>query len=108
MYIRPAIGNKARKVLGGRSYQRYDPVYLKRACAAVARGESIRSASERFAVLRSTIQDHLKKIPERRDSKPGRRTVLTENEEKKLVDGILKCCDWGISLSIRIIKQVVQ
>lgn len=62
------------------TYQAYNRKYLEAACEAVRKGESIRRASEMYAVLRSTIQDPLKKTEERKDSKPGRRTVFTEEK----------------------------
>ncbi len=101
-------GKSEKKKIGGRSYQGYNRKYLESACAAVRKGESIRRASEMYAVPRSTIQDHLKKRPEKKDSKPGRRTVFTDEEERILTAGILRCCDWGVSLPKRSICDIIE
>lgn len=99
---------KCRRVLGGRPYQRYHPDLLVEACAAAKSGESIRSVSERLGVPRSTIQDYLKKTEEQKQRKPGRQPVLSNAEEKMLVDGIIRCSDWGVSLPLKSLGQIVQ
>lgn len=49
--------------VGGRAYCNYNPIYLKNALEEIRKGKiSIRQASEKYAVPRTTLQDRMKEI----------------------------------------------
>lgn len=95
------------KKVGGRLYQNYNPGAIKNAVDAVRyKKMSLRRASEAFGVPKSTISDHLNsKEPIK---KCGGQTVLNTNEENLLVEGLLKCSEWGFPMKCRDIQLVVQ
>lgn len=63
----------------------------------VRQGISIAEASRKYHVPESTIR--AKKLRLYADKKPGPATVLSEKEEKDLVDWIFYCCKRGFSVS---------
>lgn len=95
-----------KKKIGPEGNRNYNLEYLKRAVIAVKRGQlSIRGASEQFAVPFSTLRRWVKE-PDL--LKYGGQTALTEAEEKKLVEGLLTCANWGFPLQIRDVQDVVK
>jgi len=59
----------------------YEPEHARAALAEIANGMSVRQASLKFNVPRTTLQDLKRGIYEL-DSKPGRSSVLTRDEEQ--------------------------
>ncbi|XP_022177641.1 uncharacterized protein LOC111038724 [Myzus persicae] len=67
---------------------------------------SIRRASEAFGIPKSTLCDHLNTKTIIR--KPGGQTILSTDEESRLVEGLLKCSEWGFPMKCRDIQLVVK
>jgi len=94
------------KTVGGCSYQNYDYNIIKNAVNAVRyKKMSIRRASEAFGIPKSTLCDHLNTKTIIR--KPGGQTILSTDEESRLVEGLLKCSEWGFPMKCRDIQLVV-
>ena len=65
---------------------------LHRAKIAVIKdGKSLRVAAERYHIPKSTLYDYIKKKPSR--SRVGRPPVLSEEEERTVVDTLLYFAD---------------
>jgi len=98
------------KLLGSSGYQNYSDETLQRALKEVSANKcSVREASRKFGVPKSTLSDHLK--ASRKGIKllsPGGQPVLTEMEENVLVDGLILCAEWGYPLHASDVKDVVQ
>lgn len=69
----------------------YDPVFMERALAAVTNGRMSIKACEMYAVPYTTLQR--KYCAGERSLKIGGQPVLSEIEERKLVDCLLLCVD---------------
>lgn len=55
---------------------------------------------------KSTICDHLN--TKKSSEKHGGQTVLSIDEETNLVEGLLKCSEWGFPMKCRDIQLVVK
>lgn len=98
-----------KKVLGGRQYQRYSTEKVNEALKSIRDGMSIRKAAEKFGIPKSTLQEHTKKHKKCIEiRKPGGQPVLSTSEEEKLVEGLMKCAEWGFPLRPREVAIVVQ
>lgn len=73
--------------------KKYDPDSIKKALQAIENGMSQRLAAKTYQVPRTTIIYQIKN-PDH-NSRPGPSTVMTEKEEKLLVDWIDICCRKG-------------
>jgi len=67
---------------------------------------SIRRASEAFGIPKSTLCDHLN--TKTLIKKPGGQPILNTDEESRLVEGLLKCSEWGFPMKCRDIQLVVK
>lgn len=95
-----------KKPLGTRPYSNYNKNYMLRALQAVKTKQlSIRQASERYAVPKSTLAYKVKNLHE---LKPGRQPVLNTQEEKHLVEGIIQCAEWGFPLTQVDVRLIVK
>ena len=71
---------------------------IRKAIEAVKRGTSVRDAANKFKVAKSTLHYRLT-TPTRQ--RPGRKTVLTVQEEQCIVDFILRNATKGVPLTQR-------
>jgi len=70
---------------------------------------TISRASEKFGVPKSTICNHVKALSDNKKiNNPGGQTVLSHDEEKNLVIGLIKCGEWGFPLKCRDIQLAVK
>jgi len=88
--------NYKRKI-GGRAMNTCDPERLKKAATAVSKGYSIRKASEKFGVKRSTLSDYLLR---KHQSKQGEQTILSGSVECTMVERLQICANWGFPLTL--------
>lgn len=96
-----------KKTVGGRSYQNYGLNIIKNAVDAVrSKKMSIRRASEAFGIPKSTKCDHLNSKTTLKKS--GGQPIINTDEESRLVEGLLKCSEWGFPLKCRDIQLVVK
>lgn len=94
-----------KKKLGPSSKRNYDPKYIENAKKAVRQGMSIRRASEMFGVPYATLNDH---ISGRHPRSYGGQTVLSNAEEKCLVEGLALCAEWGFPQRRTDVRNMVQ
>ena len=81
---------------------------MQRAVAAVEKqGESLRHASEKYGVPRSTLHDHITGKVEH-GSKPGRGSYLSSAEEEEIVSFLIKCARIGYPHTRKQIMALVQ
>jgi len=81
---------------------------MQRAVAAVEKqGESLRHASEKYGVPRSTLHDHITGKVEH-GSKPGRGSYLSSAEEEEIVSFLIKCARIGYPHTHKQIMALVQ
>ncbi|CAH2090565.1 unnamed protein product [Euphydryas editha] len=73
--------------------KKYTEEDILKAIEEVQNGMPKKAAATKFGVPRATIQFRLSSLFVK--SKPGPNTVLTEDEEKVLVDWIITCCKKG-------------
>lgn len=100
------MGSIYKKNVGGRNYQNYKVESLENAVKDVKMGKlSLRVASERYGVPKSTISD---KIKEMHSTKMRGQTVLSALEEEKIVCSINTAAEWGFPLSEFDIRLIVQ
>lgn len=90
----------------GKQNKRYRPEYLQAAILAVKAGKlSIRKASETYAIPYTTLNEALKRPTTK---KYGGQTVLSAEEEKRLLQIIFTCADWKLPLTRKDIFCIVQ
>ncbi|XP_050305884.1 uncharacterized protein LOC126743011 [Anthonomus grandis grandis] len=95
-----------KKKLGPQGKCNYDQEYIRRAVAAVRRGDmSMRQASERFGVPFSSIQ---RRYHGKHSLKYGRQPVLSGEQELRLKETIKICADWGFPLKSTDVRAIVQ
>ena len=81
---------------------------MQRAVAAVEKqGESLRHASEKYGVPRSTLHDHITGKVEH-GSKPGRGSYLSSAEEEEIVSFLIKCARIGYPHTRKQVMALVQ
>jgi len=99
-----------KKKVGDRNYQHYNSAMLKKAVDAVRKKLlTISRASEKFGVPKSTICNHVKALSyNKKINNPGGQTMLSHDEEKNLVLGLIKCGEWGFPLKCRDIQLAVK
>lgn len=98
--------NNYKIILGGRSYLNYRNENLQKAIRAIKLQKlSIREASERYGVPRSTISDKLRNI---HGKKHGGQAILSELEEAKIAEAIATCAEWGFPFTELDIRKLVQ
>ena len=78
---------------------------LRRAMAAVDNGKSMKKAAEENNIPYSSFRDHC--YGKTRSRRRGVSGVLTPEEEKELVDYLVKMCDMGFGLSPSALKMKV-
>lgn len=93
------------KKVGGRSYQNYPPENMAKAVKAVQQGMSQLAASKKFKVPRTTL---LEKIHQKHPLKPGRPTVLTQEEEVLIAKTLRTVSDWGFPMTQADVRQVIS
>ncbi len=96
--------------VGARSYVNYSEATLEEALIEIVEGRmSQAEASRRYKIPLGTINN---KYKGRHMRKAGGQTTLTKQEEKKIVESIKLCGDWGFPLAyldIRLMtKQYLQ
>lgn len=75
-------------------FMQWNALAMNKAIEAVERGESIRQASIKYNIPKSTLYDRVSgKIT--LDSKPGRKPYLSVEEEEELVSFLVKCAQIG-------------
>ncbi len=83
----------------------YDEKDLPDAVKAVKEGMSLRKAEAEFGIPKSTIKDNLNK----EEKKPmGRPPVLTEMEERMMLEYIKILADWGFPMDGQDIRYFVK
>lgn len=90
------MGRKYKKRLGSRNYRNYTEEDLENAVSAVRSGQSYREAAERYGIASKTVWNrakgkHLKKV--------GGQSILTEVEERHIVDVLLAASEFGSPLT---------
>lgn len=89
-----------------RSYANYDSKTLEKALEDIRSNTlSIRAASAKYKISIATLSrknrnKHMKEV--------GRPTVLSSNEENKIVEGLQIAAEWGFPLSTRDLQDVVH
>jgi len=99
-----------KKVLGPTRRLNYDEKYLYAAVNAVRKQQcNITQASEMYAVPYTTLHRALKAVEKDEPIKSlGGQTVLSEDEETMIVDGLITCSEWGFPLAKRDVVDVVR
>ena len=86
----------------------WDDESMQRAVTAVEKqGESLRHASEKYGIPRSTLHDHISGKVEH-GSKPGRGSYLSPEEEEQLVSLLIKCARIGYPHTRKQVMALVQ
>ncbi|XP_043463100.1 uncharacterized protein LOC122499088 [Leptopilina heterotoma] len=89
-----------------RKYCYYSESTIQKALSEVKRNKlSIRKASEKYNVPKSTLSDHLKI---QNVKKFGRPTAISVEDEKYLLDSLLLCSEWGFPMKILDTRLIVQ
>jgi len=90
----------------GNYRSKYNEEALKKALLEVkAKRLSIRAASEKYGIPRTTIGDH---IHSRVTKKVGRPTELEEEEERVLADRLLCLAKWGFPLDSKDTRMLIK
>ena len=90
---------------GVRRYNSCDNSKLQEALNRVAAGECQRSVCTELNIPRSTLYNKLKK---KHTQKPGRPTVLNEEEELSIAKHLLATADWGFPFDGMDIMMLVK
>ncbi|XP_071959534.1 jerky protein homolog-like [Antedon mediterranea] len=90
---------------GKRKYKSFSDDDLKQAVDAVQNGMSQAAASRTFGITRSTLQN---KLDHKHKKDVGRPTVLSEAEEKILVQTLSEVAKWGYPLTPHDMKIIIQ
>ena len=101
------MARKYKRKPGARPYKNYSDEHVINAVRAVKRGMSLRKAEEMYKVPMRTIKN---KVDQVHMQKPGRPRILTEKEEKDLIEYAKLCADWGQPMSkmeLRLIAKSV-
>ena len=101
------MARKYKRKPGARPYKNYSDEHIINAIRAVKRGMSLRKAEEMYKVPMRTIKN---KVYQVHMQKPGRPRILTEKEEKDLLEYAKLCADWGQPMSkmeLRLIAKSV-
>ena len=85
--------------------RKYSLLSLQRALDAVKKGASVRQASTRFGIPKTTL---LSKTKNTYSDKLGRPTALYESEESILAEGLVLCGHWGFPMTIEDVCDLVQ
>lgn len=89
------------------SYRKWDPDRMTKAIAAVEHGDSVRLASEKYSVPRSTLHDYLSgKVQQW--GKSGPKTYLNQEEEDELVCFVTRCARIGYPHTKKQVLAIVQ
>lgn len=81
------------------SYQKNDPSVMEQAVKAVQSGAlSLRKAAEKFNVHKSTLHDRVTKRVTI-DAKPGRKPVLSNEIEKRIIKNVTESAEKGFGIS---------
>lgn len=100
------MGRIYKKVVGGRSYQNYKPEKLENAIRDVkTHRKTIRQSAEYYGVPKSTISDRIKNVNVK---KVGGQTILSSEEEGRLVVAINLAAEWGFPLSPYDVRMIVK
>lgn len=70
-----------------------------------ARDPSLRQSAEKFGIPYSTLRDRLQGVQNRRESH-RRQQLLTEHEEKSIVQWCQRMDDWGFPLKLGLVKEM--
>ncbi|XP_062575504.1 uncharacterized protein LOC134237417 [Saccostrea cucullata] len=80
-------------------YQKNDPSIMEQAVNAVQSGTlSLRKAAEKFQVQKSTLYDRVTKRVSI-DAKPGRKPVLSNEIEKRIIKNVTESAEKGFGIS---------
>jgi hypothetical protein len=89
-----------------RRYSVVDEMTLQNALRDVLQGnQSQRLVSKRYGIPRGTLQNKMKKM---HMNKPGCPTILSEEEEKCIVDHLIKLSEWGFPFTKTDLKITVK
>ena len=90
------MARKYMRKLGARPYKNYSDEHVINAVRAVKRGMLLRKAEEMYKVPMRSIKN---KVDQVHMQKPGKPQILTEKEEKDLIEYAKLCADWGQPMS---------
>lgn len=89
-----------------RNYCYYSESSIQKALSEVRRNKlSLRKASEKYNVPKSTLRNHLKSQTVKKYGRPTARSI---EDEKYIVEALLLCSEWGFPLKILDTKLIVQ
>lgn len=94
-----------KKRVDGPHYAEYSNEKLEEALTEMKRGVSARKVSEKYKIPRTTLQRRSKGLQQK---KYGGQTVLSDEEEQFIVEGLLACAEWGFPLGTKDIRIVVK
>jgi len=92
------VSRKYIKKLGARTYANYSDSSVEEALLKIANGElSVLAASKKYSIPYGTLHNryhgkHTKGI--------GGQIVFSNEEEKVMINAVIKCVDWGYSLTL--------
>jgi hypothetical protein len=92
------VPRKYIKKLGARAYANYSDASVEEALLKIANGElSVLAASKKYSIPYGTLHNryhgkHTKGI--------GGQTVFSNEEEKVMINAVIKCGDWGFPLTL--------
>lgn len=87
-------------------FTQYDPSVLKEAIASVKSGIlSINKASEQYGIKRTTLQNRVKDI---HNKKQGGPCAMNEDDEKRLKNMLITVSHWGFPLSKLDLRYVTK
>lgn len=94
------------KRLGSRTYANYTTEQLNRAVQEIKAGRiSLREASKRYKISLGTLS---RKCRNKHMNTFGRPTVLSKEEESKIVEGLLVAAEWGFPLTTHDLRNVIK
>uniref|UniRef100_A0A1Y1KPP3 HTH psq-type domain-containing protein n=1 Tax=Photinus pyralis TaxID=7054 RepID=A0A1Y1KPP3_PHOPY len=102
----PGSHNTKRRKVGARTYRNFSNEQLEKAIDEVKSGKlSIRNASEKFSIPKSTIA---RKVKQKNMNDPGHPTALTQKDENIIVEKIIQAGKWGFPFSRLDIQRIVK
>lgn len=96
---------KSKKRPGSRPYKNFSNDTLVQAVQDCKNGLSYRKVAEKYGISKSTLQ---RKIVKKHCQPVGRPTVLSEDDEHNLREGIISACKWGFPLGGFDIRCIVK
>lgn len=90
---------------GAKTYKKVDEKTLEMAKRAIASGLSYRKAGEKFGIPKTVLNRHIKN-PDTK--KQGGQVVLSEVVEKRLVERLITCANWGYPMDTLDLRMIVK